>query len=190
MWTNNTEIESKIILLDCDVFRHFLKAKMIEKLFETFPGNLYFVEMVYEELIKSPTLRKKVKKYLKDGSIKYLKFPKSKKIRDEYFILERNNIGGHGENSCLAVAKYNKNVVASNNLRDIKQYCITNSILYLTTPDILYYSHAKGIMEESEVDYFLYLNKKALIPSKIPFDTLKEIQNSNPKVSVIFQPKE
>lgn len=186
MWKTNTNIDNKKILLDCDVFRHFLKAKMLDKLLDTFPGQLYFIEMVYIELVRSATLKKIVTKLIGDKSIKFMKFPKAKKYTIEYLELSKAN-DGWGENACLAVAKFSEDVVASNNLTDIKTYCEENSILYLTTTDILYCSYAKGVMDESEIDYFLYLNLQAANPSKIPFNNLQEIIASNPDVAIIFK---
>lgn len=41
------------------------------------------------------------------------------------------------ESACLAYAKFNKDILASSNLRDIKKYCSFHDIEYLTTIDLL-----------------------------------------------------
>ena len=84
------------------------------------------------------------------------------------------------------MARFNNDIIASNNYRDIKGYCEKHAILYLTTSDILYCAFAKKVMTEAEIDYFLYLNLSGTTPSKIPFKTLGEIISSAPNVSNAF----
>jgi hypothetical protein len=128
-----------------------------------------------------------VKDLIKKGTFKRLSFPTSKStIRQEYLRLCSDGRGA-GESACMAVARYDDDIIASNNLRDIRQYCSVHEILYLTTLDILYIAYKKGVMTEAEVDHFLYLNIYDANPSRLPFITLKSYLDSNPRIASIFK---
>lgn len=92
------------------------------------------------------------------------------KIIREYAVLKKSL--GDGESACLAVAKFQKQYVASSNLKDIKEYCEENSIVYLTTMDILYTALEKGILSEIECNKFI--NDVKAKGSKLPVNTMAE----------------
>lgn len=45
---------------------------------------------------------------------------------------------GPGESACMAVARFDHSVIASNNFRDVRDYCELNQITYLSTMDMIY----------------------------------------------------
>ncbi|HBE42278.1 MAG TPA: hypothetical protein DDW27_13925 [Bacteroidales bacterium] len=55
----------------------------------------------------------------------------------------------------MAVAKFNKNIIASSNFRDIAPYCKANNILYLGTLDILNIALQKGVFDEARCNIFI-----------------------------------
>lgn len=79
---------------------------------------------------------------------------------------------GDGESACLAVVRYNKTILASSNLRDIKNYCITHKIDYLTTMDFLCAALTGGIFDESKCNHFL--QKVLAAGGKLPVKNRKE----------------
>lgn len=105
----------------------------------------------------------------------------------EYSKLKDKEFKGPGESACMAVTRFSNDIIASNNLNDIKTYCIENSILYLTTMDFLYVAYRKGVLTESEVDYFLYLNLSGNNPSKIGFTTLQIFIDTKPSIHILFE---
>ena len=59
-------------------------------------------------------------------------------------------------------------VIGSSNLLDIKKYCETNRITYLTTTlDFLYFAIKKGIMSIPEADAFIQtvISKDSRLPN-------------------------
>lgn len=91
-------------------------------------------------------------------------------ILKEYSSLKRRY--GEGESACMAVARYQKNIIASSNLKDIRKYCEKNNITYLTTLDILLEAVDKGIILESECDGIIQKIKAK--NSKLPVDSTAE----------------
>lgn len=82
---------------------------------------------------------------------------------------------GIGESACMAYCKYNKDVLASSNLKDIKTYCKNNKIQYLTTMDFINSAYEQKMLDESECDYFIYNVKSK--GSILPCNTIKEYRN-------------
>lgn len=56
----------------------------------------------------------------------------------------------------MVYCRDNRDVLGSNNLKDIKEYCSTNQITYLTTLDFLYYSFVRKLMTKREIDNFIF----------------------------------
>ena len=80
---------------------------------------------------------------------------------------------GKGESACLVYCRYNKDILASSNLKDILRYCDFHKIEYIKTEDILYEGFKKGVLTESGCDEFINTIKRK--GSKFPYDTFREI---------------
>ena len=72
----------------------------------------------------------------------------------------------------MAVAKYQKQFIASSNLKDISAFCKANGITYLTTMDILLHAFINKMFSKKECDEFIS-NVKAK-GSVLPCNTLDE----------------
>ncbi len=114
-----------------------------------------------------------------------MNFPLNPKFLLEYAELIKKF--GEGEAACMAVARYDNDIIASNNLRDIKAYCKVHQISYLTTMDILYIAYKKGIMTEANVDEFIYYNVSGANPSRIPFLSLAKFIASKPAICNLYR---
>lgn len=185
--TINREDLDKKILIDSDIIYHFVKGNSIHKLSLIFSNNLYILDVVEYEICRSNKYEPIVQGLIGDKTLIKMQFPTNKKpIREEYVRLcsERR---GSGESACMAVAKFSTDIIASNNLNDIKQYCIVNDILYLTTIDILCIAYFKGVMDKADIDYFLHLNLTDKIKSKIGYKTLDEYLKINSPVALMFK---
>ena len=79
---------------------------------------------------------------------------------------------GEGESACMAVARFEKEYIASSNLKDIKAYCSEHGIIYYTTMDLLVEAINKKIMTEKECDQFI--NDVKAKGSRLPCNTMKE----------------
>ncbi|HUW06982.1 MAG TPA: hypothetical protein VMW01_12050 [Williamwhitmania sp.] len=160
---------SKKILLDADVIIHFIKGEQTGILHQIFPNKLYILDVVFGEVFKANS-RIIVENLIRSHIIFELSFSGDIEVMREYGRLRK--IYGKGESACMAYCKFNKDVLASSNLRDIKLYCQQHGIQYLTTMDFVYKAHLKGILDEAECDYFIYnvLSKG----SKLPCSNLAE----------------
>lgn len=158
------------ILLDSDVFRHFLNGGRIHQLPFIFPNRFVILEKVKDELCRSKSLVLPVNNFIKMCKIPVLTFPKDRRIMREYSQLIRKF--GEGESACMAVARFEEKYIASSNLKDIKSYCHQHGITYYTTMDLLVEALRKGILTEAECDQFISAVKAK--GSKLPCDRMRE----------------
>ena len=166
-------MNTKVILLDADVFIHFMKAERQELLPTIFPNHqLVVLDVVYEELSRRKNTKESVDQLIATESIEILEFPSSNaNIVLEYARLQGDG-KGLGESACMAVARYRKNIIASSNLRDIRKYCQKYRIVYLTTMDFLAEAWNKGILTEAQCDGFIKTTKSK--GSKLPVKCIKD----------------
>lgn len=142
------------ILIDADVLIHFFKGEQLNILTQIFPNEIIIIDKVHEE-IRMPGLRNRINDFIREGFITNIEIDTcSNDIKTEYYRLIRDM--GQGESSVMAYCRFNDDVLASSNLRDIKNYCITHGIEYLTTMDFLAEAYRKGILDDAECDYFIY----------------------------------
>jgi hypothetical protein len=76
----------------------------------------------------------------------------------------------------MAYCKFNKDVLASSNLKDISQYCQDNGIEYVTTMDFLVEAKESGLL--SEIEYNEFIKTVKAKGSKLPFNTIAEYINN------------
>ncbi|MHB8126570.1 MAG: hypothetical protein ACYDEJ_13200 [Desulfitobacteriaceae bacterium] len=84
---------------------------------------------------------------------------------------------GRGEAAALALAKVNKGIIASNNLKDISQYISLYNLEHITTCEILVESLHKGLIDESAGNQIWsnMIQKRRLLPTLTFTDYLKTI---------------
>jgi hypothetical protein len=172
------ENNERIILIDADVVSHFVLAGEANNLKKIFPNNpICLLDKVHAELQRWPSdkLRSEISILIGKKIIRLIEFPEDNEIiKKEYLWIKSMLFKGEGESACLAVARYNKNILASSNLKDIKNYCTTHKIDYLTTMDFLCGALHAGIFDEKRCDAFI---KKVLDSrSKLPVKTMREYQ--------------
>lgn len=167
---------NRIILVDADLVSHFINAGEAENIHLVFPNNpIQMLDKVHAELQnwKNANVGFVIADLLKKKRIKLIDFPEdNEEIKKEYFHIKKILFKGDGESACLAVARYNKNILASSNLRDIKNYCIMHKIDYLTTMDFLCHALSTGVFDEARCDVFL--QKVIAAGGKLPVNRMKE----------------
>lgn len=153
----NVNQTNKIILLDCDVISHFIVNTALKDLPQIlFPHQCVVLDYVYSEVAARPTRLAFLEPLIKSGQIQKMVFPEDMEINKEFArIKSRRPLIGDGERACMAVARFNKDIVASSNFRDVAPYCNEHKILYLGTLDILSVAATKGIYEEQKCDKFI-----------------------------------
>lgn len=153
------------IVLVADIIIHFSKGQMLSILPNIFPKYKYIIlDKVYEEIVGS------IKKQL-DNQISLLKNitliefkPYGEEMREYAFLLQNF---GKGETASMIYCKWNHDVLASSNLKDIKTYCNKNQITYLTTFDFLYHAVKNKLISQKEACDFIneVLSKGSKLPS-------------------------
>jgi hypothetical protein len=150
---------NRIILVDADLVSHFITAGEAETIHLVFPDNpIHMLDKVHAELQnwKNPKVGFIISDLLAKKRIKLINFPEdNEEIKKEYFWIKNMLFKGDGESACLAVVKYQKNILASSNLKDIKNYCLMHKIDYLTTMDFLCTALTIGLFDEARCDVFL-----------------------------------
>lgn len=155
------------IVLDADVIIHFIKVGKFSILLDIFTEYEYLIlDVVYKEVTVN-----KASKTLIDNALKFfgnritlVRFSPKGESRLEYAKLISTL--GRGESACMVYCRDNYDVLASSNLRDIREYCKKNKITYLTTLDFLYYAYVRKKMTEDECCSFIYeVNRKG---SRLP----------------------
>ena len=135
------------IVVDSDVLIHFAKGSVLSALPSIFPEYEYVIlSNVYDEVV---SLHSQL-----DNQIQFLK----NIVLEEFaptgdMLLEYANLCnkfGDGESACMAYCKFSHDVVGSSNLKDIKNYCKSNNITYVTTLDFLYYAFKRKVFSADE----------------------------------------
>lgn len=158
-----------LILLDADVIRHFIHAGMLGRLAGIFPGRFVVLDKVKNEL-RSTKIKPLVEAFIKNDKIVEMTFPTDMKIIMEYAYLCRDF--GEGESACMAVAKHQRQFIASSNLKDIAKFCHEHQITYFTTMDLLQVALNNQYFTKAECNQFI----KDVISkgSKLPHPTMDE----------------
>ena len=128
------------------------------------------IELIFINDGSTDNTKEIIDNFLNFGIATIMQFPSNNQIKKEYAMLRRKF--GNGESACMAVARFNDNVLASSNLKDIKEYCTTYNIEYLTTMDFLVEAFNADIFDEATCDLFIYDVKSK--GSKLPCNTIKE----------------
>jgi hypothetical protein len=149
------ESKSPAILLDADVIIHFEKAGHILLLGKIFPNNEKLIlDKVLKELEVLPGTRPFAANIVNFRIARPIEFESDSRVKMEYAKLIKKF--GKGESACMAYCKFHNNILASSNIRDVKQYCLDNDIQLISTMDFLVEALQSGILTESDCDFFIY----------------------------------
>jgi hypothetical protein len=145
------------IVLDSDVVIHFIKGERLPMIHSIFPEFQYVIlDLVLDnELRKWDMTRDYLDRYLYyfKGSIEIIEWNPDYEMTKEYATLL--NKFDMGESACMIYCKYNQDVVASSNIKDITDYCLANDITWITTMDFLWKAYQMKLLSEEECDDFI-----------------------------------
>jgi predicted nucleic acid-binding protein len=158
------------ILLDADVIIHFVKGERLLDLPKIFKEEKVILDIVCQELMKRRDLAHFYENLIRFGLINEISFKTDLSVLREYARLKKKY--GDGESACMAYCKFNKDILASSNLRDIKSYCEENEIQYLTTMDFIAEALHSGLWSAADCDFFIYNVKSK--GSKLPVNKISE----------------
>jgi hypothetical protein len=171
----NKEISQKKILLDGDVISHFIKGQLFDLLPKLYPKRLIILDVVKAEIYQRKGWDIIIEKEIKKHRIEEAIFPEDIEYKKEFAHLTSiYGLGlGRGESACMVYCRFNQNILASSNLKDIHKYCSFHNIEYITTTDILYEGYQRQFISEADCD--LFISKVKNQGSKISFGTMKEL---------------
>lgn len=162
------------IVLDADVIIHFFKGGKLPLLPRILPEFQFLILDVVKREIP-PLLSKALEQMIvRDKSLVEESFGlTSGEMREFAALTAACGLGlGKGESACMVYCLYHNDVLGSSNLRDVKQYCESHGITYLTTVDFLYYAIQRKLMTKEEASAFV--QQVVAAGSKLPnvdFDT-------------------
>lgn len=146
----------RFILIDADVVSHFIKGGEIYSLKKIFPYEIKILDKVYKELERHTGKKTEIDNLIFQNILQLIEFPdENQEIRKEYFYIKKELFKGDGESACLAFVRYTNNIIASSNLKDIKEYCNKYTIDYLTTMDFLCQAIKIGLFDINRCDIFI-----------------------------------
>jgi hypothetical protein len=153
------------IIIDADVLIHFYKGDCLSILHTLFPSYEYVIlSIILDAEITGETLKVIYNHLFLLKKIKIEKWNPSGEILREYACLLKKY--GKGESACMAYCRYNHDIIASSNLKDIKDYCNKNDITYITTMDFLYEAFKKSLLTADECNAFIkkVIEKGSILP--------------------------
>lgn len=164
------------ILIDADVLIHLFKADKISILNALFPNRLFMLDIVLNELRKNRTIQAYLDMIFRLSGIKEIQFSTTENpsMFSEYLSLS-SQIPGEGERASLLFCKHNRDIIASSNTSDIKNFCNSNGIAYLTTLDILCIAIERGELTAQEVN--ILINKITSQKSHLCCNSVEEHLN-------------
>lgn len=148
----------KLILLDADVIIHFTKGDKFGLLTQHFKNRLLVLPEVLDELpvYKQANIAMNTLITLKLVKVFTCESSRYAEIMREYARIKKTHKSDRGESMCMAVARFEDKIIASSNRKDIDPYCKEHNITYMTTLDLLYELHMKGLISEADFDLFIY----------------------------------
>ena len=154
--------KSIIILLDSDVISHFMSTAKIDMLPKILsPHSLFIVDDVYRESVHHPLFedrKQELDDWIAKHKIQRIKFPwGNNNIKLEFYRIKKESPQlGAGERACLAIARYEKDVIASSNFRDVADYCEEFSIEQIGVMDILTIAVRRGLFSFGDCNKFMH----------------------------------
>jgi hypothetical protein len=159
----------KKIIIDADIIIHFIKGDRLGLLCSVLENKLYIFKEVFDEVFRGQN-RIQIENMIKFKQLQELSIKTDMNVFREFAKLKK--IYGPGESACMAYCRFNNDVLASSNLKDIKAYCTQHEIQYLTTMDFIYIAFLKGKMNTIECDSFI--SKVLTKGSKLPCKSMQE----------------
>ncbi len=164
----------KKIILDADVIIHFCKGEAIGLLPGIYKNKIFIPDIVHYESL-SHQYKAEIDNLLSFKLVSELTITSEKEVLVEYNRLRKQY--GKGESACMAYCRFHHDVIGSSNLKDIKTYCETHRIDYLTTMDFLAEAYNLGVMDEGNCDFFIYKVKQK--GSRLPYNTIRDYLDNN-----------
>jgi len=175
------------IYFDTDCLSHFLRVKEQRILVALYSGRIAVPMIVYQELssplIKQYSLKTDIDILIKNKHVLLKKMEPESLVEEKYYEILYNTKTripgiGKGEASVMSFAFINQGVMASNNLKDVRDFVKEHQIKNLTTADILIEAFKMNVISRFDVNEIWHrmLKHGAKLPNQSfdEFEQLKE----------------
>jgi hypothetical protein len=128
---------------------------------------MVILDEVLAELSRVPHLASKVKLSISNGHIRCESmFADSPEAIQLGKFLETGRYGA-GEAACMAYLTQHDGILGSNNLSDVKAFCIQNNKRLLTTADVIYQAYETSLvgLQEGDKIWSDMISKKRKLPA-------------------------
>lgn len=140
------------IILDADFISSFAWVNRLDILESLYSKRMIILDEVLVELDRVPHLASKVNLSIRNGHIKHEEmFADSPEALQLGKLLETGKYG-RGEAACMAYMTQHAGILGSNNLSDVKAFCIQYNRQLLTTANVLHQAFKKGLIGLDEAD--------------------------------------
>ena len=155
------------LILDTDLLSSYAWVKRLDILERLYSGQMIILDEVMEELYRVSHLAASVQSCISNGSIRTLSLNAASPEALDLAIYSETGIYGRGESACMAYLNHNPGTMGSNNLADIKRFCLDNDKQLVTTGDTLYQAlNSKLItLDEGNRIWSQMLDKKRKLPT-------------------------
>ncbi len=169
------------LVLDTDFISSFAWIDRLDILEKMYANNMIVIDEVMFELRRVQHLYDRLGKCIARGSIKR-HFVLASDPEAQYLahMLDSGKYGT-GESVCMAYLKYNQGTLGSNNLKDVKDFCVRNDIKLITTADVICEACNRDIVDdvEAETIWSQMLSKKRKLPAQSFSEYLSMIGGSD-----------
>jgi len=155
------------LVLDTDFISSFAWVNRLDILEGLYSKRMVILDEVLAELNRVPHLASRVELSVKNGHIKCVSmFADSPEALQLSKLLETGKYGS-GEAACMAYLTQRYGILGSNNLSDVKAFCIQNNLCLLTTADAMHQAYKAGFITLDEADKVWedMISKKRKLPA-------------------------
>lgn len=148
---------TKPLFFDTDCLSAFLWVNNQNILVQLYPGRVIIPQAVYDELSNPRVdhLKQRIDTLIGANEVSIETITIDTEEYELYRKMTSNSQQGRkaigsGEAATIALAKVNNGIIASNNLRDVREYVEEYQLPHVTTGDVLVEALEKGIITEAQ----------------------------------------
>ena len=169
------------LVLDSDFLSSYSWVDRLDVLEKLYAGRMVILDEVMEEINRVPHLAEKVITSITNGSIQRVSMIAASAEALELAKYLEDGKYGRGESACMAYLKHNDGSLGSNNLADIKKFCVDTNKRLITTGDALYQALKSGIITLNEGDaiWTRMLDKRRKLPTDSFSEYLSKYQSAS-----------
>lgn len=155
------------LVLDADFVSSFAWVDRLDILESLYSKRMIVLDEVINELNRVPHIARRVRLSVGNSHIECVSmFADTPEALELGRLLEDGRLGT-GEAACMAYLKHHDGTLGSNNLSDVKRFCIDNNKCLLTTADALYEAYKAGLigLEEADKIWSDMISKRRKLPA-------------------------